>query len=435
MKRGGQDRQLHRSLSNTTAFRGIHRPPERQRPSQFTRKWNVAEERADMAAPFLEVEEQPLKTIEDVLTCPCPRSGDKGETSGSDGWSALSDDPEDHKEDTAYGGSSFGSRKKGSDEHFHRKYKPSSPTFSPPVSQCIEPHTTTEMRPCTPTDPTAAECTSQPVQDSEDWWRPNLFKGFMGMICNAGWIEEEVASSLDGEKEEDEEDSIAMHDRVLRRLVHRKMTAHIQRPSPPRLPARARLHLRMQQAKRFQDAKSEEIHCALEHPFDIKEMIPNGTESPHPLAPPEIRVIEYLPPTSVTDLSDFECYMGCVFVCRCAQACDACCYDVCVLQACALCICQRWQLSSSSASTCRALSKLAVGEAALFLGGTTSAIVTAPKRQPNRSLIWQESQILLITCVLDLFVVLFQICDAIHDLLDVRPLQDEQQPNNNQDSL
>ena len=325
MKRGGQDRQLHRSLSDTTAFHDIHRPPER--PSQYTRKWNVAEERADMAAPFLEVEEQPLKTIEDVLTCPCPRSGDKGETSGSDGWSVLSDDdPEDHKEDTAYGGSSFGSRKKGSLEHLHRNIKASSPTFSPPASQCIEPHTTTEMRPHTPTDPRAAECTSQPVQDSEDWWRPNLFlKGFMGMICNAGWMEEEeAASSLDEEKEEDEDDSFAMHDRVLRRLVHRKMTACIQRPRP-RLPTRARLHLRMQQAKRFHDAKSEEIHCALEHPFDIKEMIPNGSESPHPLAPPEIRVIEYLPPTSVADLSDFECYMGCVFVYRCTQVCEGWC--------------------------------------------------------------------------------------------------------------
>lgn len=211
-------------------------------------------------------------------------------------------------EDTAYGGSSYGSRRNKKEGLFHVKYRVSSPVFSPPASQSIEPRSPTETKSFTENDLKANLEMSQNKIPEGEWWMPNVFfKGLIDVVCNTSPPTEETASlcSISDQLP----DTSAMADRVLQRLYHRRKFN--LRRSVPHLPSLYRLHLRMRQAQRYQN--KQEIQCELEHPLGMKSMVPDATQTPHPHMPSEIRVMDYLPPPSVTDLSDFDCYMGPMF--------------------------------------------------------------------------------------------------------------------------
>jgi len=305
VKGDGHDRFCSASPSEVDVCCSPKGSSDRRHARQFSEKWTSETSSpvvSDRAVP--EIQERPLKSIRDALR---HQTSGTYETSGSDGgWGAVSDDIDvpSQNEDTAYGGSAYGSHKNKCEGLFHVKYRVSSPVFSPPASQSIEPRSPTDTKHFTQRDLKSNLDMSRNKIPEGEWWMPNIFfKGLVDMVCQTGLQTEETASQS---SIVDAPDASAMSDRVLQRLSRRRRFT--RRCSVPRLPSLYRLRLRMQQARRLQNAR--EIQCRLEHPCVMKSMVPDATQTPNPLAPPEIRVMDYLPPPSVADLSDFDCYMG-----------------------------------------------------------------------------------------------------------------------------
>lgn len=297
VKHNDHDRFISTDPADTSPCCSLSCSPKHR--TQFSRKW-ASSESPVVSDRVPGIQEQPLKSIRNAI-----RRQASG-TSGSDGgWSTMSDciDVPSQNEDTAYGGSSYGSKRTKQEGLFHVKYRVSSPVFSPPTSQSIEPRSPTETRSFTQNDlKTNLEVSQNTIPEGE-WWMPNVFfKGLIDVVCHTSPPTETASVCFSDECP----DASAMSDRVLQRLYHRR--EFNLRRSVPHLPSLYRLRLRMAQARRYQN--KQEIQCELEHPLGMKAMVPDATQTPHPLMPPEIRVMDYLPPASVTDLSDFDCYMG-----------------------------------------------------------------------------------------------------------------------------
>ena len=306
-----QEIEFQRRLSGATAFREARHSLELN--EQFSKKWNVDSDSTEQESP--EKSRHLLQSVEeDASVVEHESSGQEEAVSEEGDWSAMSEclEASEQKEDTAYGGSANGS---GRERRYHVKYSVADPVVAPPQMQCIAPHTSTTSRPFTPVDDLKvdADGSSPGAASSGAWWSPQVFfKGLVGMVCNVGlMVDADAESEQSCYENDDEAEMSATNERVLRRLSHRKAQSTGRR-SALHKPSMVRLGMRMHQEKRRQDTRRQQMCCQLQHPLGMKLMEPTAqSRIQHPLTPPpEIRATEYRPPLSVTDLSDFESFLG-----------------------------------------------------------------------------------------------------------------------------
>lgn len=248
--------------------------------NQFSKKWKMAEMSSSLH------NDRQSYSFENMES-----------TGGDMDWSVMSDcvGAPSQIGDTAYGGSAYGSRKHFSIDRFRSKYKISHPMTSPPTSQCIERLQSTKEE---------ASGESEAKAPEGEWWIPNVvFKGLVEMITGP----------TDATTNESPPQTITKRlskpscsmERVLHRLRSRQRLQ--RRLTSVRYPSISRLHSRMQRAHK--QRKCFAIRCKLEHPLKMKTMA--ASEFPlHPNTLSKKPNQDYIPPASITDLSDFECYLG-----------------------------------------------------------------------------------------------------------------------------
>lgn len=225
------------------------------------------------------------------------RASDSEDSDPEDGWwSVMSDcvERESIREDTAYEGSSMDLRKalksgKSSEELFHVKYKVPRRAMCAPPSQSMDPRSLGNV--------------SQTKAPKGEWWVPN--------VCFAT-IEDE---SLDHQGPPPSCPVHEVENPILTTLPNR-IQARLQKGQrgSRRRPNLRRLLKRMKEAEQRMKLKRIALVCELERPFHMKRMLDQARKAQGTVClAPEIPTMEYNAPTSLADLSDFECYVGPLF--------------------------------------------------------------------------------------------------------------------------